>query len=82
MIGQAGTGSPEAGVELRVDSRVLVYTLWTGDETRRPGGGGPLRDHLTTSTRGHFLIFYFYFLFCMVAEQVSDCWESDPLAYV
>lgn len=30
MIGQAGTGSPEAGVELRFDSRVLVYTLRTG----------------------------------------------------
>lgn len=44
MIGQAGTGSPEAGIVLRVDPRVLVYTLRTGDETRRPGGPEQSRE--------------------------------------
>lgn len=38
MIGQAGTGSPEAGV----DPRVLVYTVRTGDETRHPGARNKL----------------------------------------
>lgn len=39
MIGQAGAGSPEAGIVLRVDPRVLVYTLRTGtrQDTRGPG---------------------------------------------
>lgn len=55
MIGQAGTGSPEAGIVFRVDPRVLVYTLWTG--TRHPVAqqnklGGPVcrkADYLTAS---------------------------------
>jgi len=39
MIGQAGTGSPEAGAELRVDPRVLVYTLRTGTRQGARGRG-------------------------------------------
>lgn len=41
MIGQAGTGSLEAGIELRVDPRVLVYTLRTG---KTPMGPQQMRE--------------------------------------
>lgn len=43
MIGRAGTGSPEAGVVLRVDPRVLVYTLLAG--TRQDTQGPPEARH-------------------------------------
>lgn len=39
MIGQAGTGSPEAGIVLRADPHVLVYTLWTGTRRDTQGSG-------------------------------------------
>lgn len=75
MIGQAGTGSPEAGVVLRVVPRVLVYTLRTGTGTRQ-ATQGPRTDSgvqsavfATAPSPWH--------LFCMVANQVSVCWESD-----
>lgn len=37
MIGQAGTGSPEAGIVLRVDPPCSCLHLADGDEARHPG---------------------------------------------
>lgn len=71
MIGRAGTGSPEAGIVLRVDPRVLVYTFRTGDEIRHTHGnladpGSPVcrgRAYLTTSPCGtKSASFCFFFL--------------------
>lgn len=64
MIGRAGTGSPEAGIALRADPRVLVYTLWTG--TRRDAQGSrtewTVRSAVSSTS---------WSLFCRVSRQVS-----------
>ena len=54
MIGQAGNGSPEAGIQRGVDPRVLVYTL------HRPRSEGERTQHLGPAGRlleypGHFV---------------------------
>lgn len=69
MIGQAGTGSPEAGIVLRVDPRVLVYTCERGrDKTSRsPGRTGESRLQYSTVL----------YLFCVVEHQVTLRWQSD-----
>lgn len=72
MIGQAGTGSPEAGIVLRVDPRVLVYTLRT---ERRPDAQGA-QNRVGSPVRSISP----WYLFCMVAKQVSLCRESDSLS--
>lgn len=70
MIGQAWTGSPEAGIVLRVDPRVLVYTLRKGTKQDTQGS----RKDSGVQSAASIILWSF---FCMVANQVSLCWESD-----